>query len=254
MSRPVTPEPLLEVRRRRRRAERPELDRHGVLEQRARRIVEQPLHQRRGGPREGVRRDDGLMLEDAAQDPVRAVDPEEVLELVERDEAASTRSLVELRRQVEEPEQDALDVDPRVRLERRREPAGAERQPDLPRAEQRVDRAPHRALELAVVRALDPDDDAREREHAFEVDERRRPSVGGSVGEHAAEQARLPVATGRDEPRRVASRRRARAAGPPRRRGRSSRPAAARRRCGTGWDRSRPRPQSARAGTFVYIK
>ena len=117
------------------------------------------------------------MLEHAAQDPVRAVDPQEILELVERDEAAGARSVVELRRQVEQAEQHALDVDPRIRLERRGEPAGAERQPDLPGAEQRVDGAPERALQLAVVRALDPDDDARERQHAFEVDERGRPAV-----------------------------------------------------------------------------
>ncbi len=146
------------------------------------------------------------MLENAAQHPVCTVHPEKILELVERDEASDSRPVVELRRQVQQAEQHALDVDPRVCLQRRGEPSGAERKPDLPRAEQRVDRAPHRAPERAVVRTLDPDDDTREREHAFEIDERRRPLRVGSVGEHAAQQARLPVTTGRDEARGVPSR------------------------------------------------
>ncbi len=145
------------------------------------------------------------MLEHAAQDPVGAVDPEEILELVEGDEAAGAGSLVELRREIEETQQHALDVHLRVRLERRREPARAEREPDLPGAKQRVDRAPERALQLAVVRALDAHDDAREGQHAFEIDERRRPAVRRCVGEHAPQEAGLPVAARCDQPRRVPS-------------------------------------------------
>ena len=142
---------------------------------------------------------------DAPQDPVRAVDAEEILELVERDEAARPGSLVELRRQVEQAQKHALDVHLRVRLKCRREPAGAERQPDLPGAKQRVDGAPERALKLAVVRALDPHHDARRGQHAFEVDECRRPAVARCVRENPAEQAGLAKPPRSHEPRRVPS-------------------------------------------------
>ena len=152
---------------------------------------------------ERVRGDRRLVLDDAAEHPVGAVDPEEVLELVERDEAPEPRSLVHLRREIEQAKEDALDVDPRVRLQRRRKASCPEGEADLPRAKEGVDGAAHGPLERAVVRALDPDDDAREREHALEVDERRRVSGLRGLAERAAKEARLAVPTGRHEARGV---------------------------------------------------
>ena len=72
------------------------------------------------------------MLDHAPEHPVGTVDAEEILELVERDEAPRPGALVHLRGQVEEPEENALDVDPRVGLERGGESARAEREADLP--------------------------------------------------------------------------------------------------------------------------
>ena len=200
---PREAEALVEEDGRRAGRERQELDRDRVLEQWPRGILEQALHQRRGGARERVRRYRGLVLEHATEDPVRAVHAQEVLELVERDQAADTGSLVQLRGQVEEAEEDALDVDARVRLQRGREPARAEGEADLPRTEEPVDRAADRAPELAVVGPLDADDHARQGEHALEVDECRRPPRVRGVSEDAAEEARLPVPPRCDEPRRM---------------------------------------------------
>ena len=184
---------------------RGELDRNRVLEQRSRRILEEALHQRRRRAGERVRGDRRLVLDDAPQHPVGAVHAQEVLELVERHVAPRAGALVHLRGKVEEAQEHALDVDPRVRLERGGEAASAEREADLPRAEEGVDRTANRPFQRAVVRTLDAYDDARQGEHAFEVDEGRRPAGLRRIEQGATEQARLPVPARRHEPRRVAA-------------------------------------------------
>ncbi len=144
-----------------------------------------------------------MVLDVAAEELLQPFDARDVLELVEGDEAPRARPLEDLCRKVEQLQEDALDVDARIRLQRRGEASCAERQPDLPRPEQRVDGSAHRPLERAIVRPLDADDEARQGEDALEIDKGGRPSGATRVTERPPEEAGLSIAPRSYEARRV---------------------------------------------------
>ncbi len=178
-----------------------EAHRHGRAVQRPVLRLEQQPHQPRLGAGEDVGRDLAVVLDVAAQKTVQAVDPPDVLELVECDERAVAARGLEPERQLEQRVQRGEHVPGRLELEPRADAERAERQADARPLQECLDASPDLALQLLRVRTLEPHRDVRDRRHPIEVDEDRdQPLVPLTVVEGELEQARLPVLAGCVEP------------------------------------------------------
>jgi len=114
--------------------ERVEVLRDRLIEQRPLGIGKQLLHDPGRRAREGVRRGLPLMLDHAADLPVRARNGKHVLNLVEHDQARRAVPVKQRHRELQQPQQHGLGVDARVALQGRGESPTAQRQPDVPAA------------------------------------------------------------------------------------------------------------------------
>ena len=125
-----------------------EAHRHGRAVQRSVLRLEQQPHEPRLGAGEDVGRDLAVVLDVAAQKTVQAVDPPDVLELVECDEGAVAPCGLEPERQLEQRVQRGEHVPGRLELEPRADAERAERQADTRPLQECLDAAPDLALQL----------------------------------------------------------------------------------------------------------
>ncbi len=91
-----------------------------------------------------------------------------------------------------------------VALQRGRETATAQGEPDVPRPEQVLDVLAYRSLET-FIGSLDAHDDLGDRQHVLEVDENRRDAFTLRALEHPAQQRRLSVPARTDQPKGMAA-------------------------------------------------
>jgi hypothetical protein len=133
--------------------------RHRLLKQGPAGISEQALHRCGRGAGERVGGGLKMVLDNAADLPVGALDGKDVLDLVKHDQAARIGAFVELARKIEQPQQHRLDVRVGVPLQRRAEPWAAQREPDIPGVQQPLRTAAQRSSQAPGVRPLDPHDD-----------------------------------------------------------------------------------------------